>query len=291
VPRGADEGERPSGRGRLWIVATPLGNVLDISERARRCLAQCDCVLAEDTRRAKRLLDELDIAGKRIERLDAHVERAGVGKWLSRLEGGEDLALISDAGTPAVSDPGAQLVAAAADAGASVIPLPGPSAVTAALAATGFAGSRFRFMGFLPRRGAERTRALERICDSDESVVLFEAPARMSATLREFARLMPDRAVLVAREISKTYEEYLRGTLEHLASSEAERAWKGEITVVLGPWQRPAASIDDEGLNARIDELRHSGLKPKQIAKTLALETGLGASELYQRITARRRIE
>ena len=113
----------------------------------------------------------------------------------------------------------------------------------------------------------------------------------MSATLSEFASLMPDRAVLVAREISKTYEEYLRGTLEQLATREAERAWKGEITVVLGPWQRPVAEIDDEAIDARIDALRRTGLKPKQIAKTLALETGLGASELYQRITVRRRIE
>jgi len=276
--------------GRLALVATPIGNLSDLSERAAACLREADCVLAEDTRRARKLLRHLGVAGKRVERLDAAMEAREIGRRLEQLRRGAVLALVSDAGTPTVSDPGAELVRAAAAEGIEVTPLPGPSAVTAALAASGMPASRFRFFGFLPRRAAARRSILRQIVETEETAVLFEAPTRMASTLAELARWMPEREAVLAREMTKLYEEFLRGHLAELAAAHAERAWKGELVVVLGPWQAAdrAEPVSEQALEARIDELLAQGMRAKDAAKALSLETGLPAADLYRRISRRR---
>ncbi|MBM4357262.1 MAG: 16S rRNA (cytidine(1402)-2'-O)-methyltransferase [Deltaproteobacteria bacterium] len=269
-------------RGRLTIVATPIGNLEDMSPRAVKALAEADVILAEDTRRTRALLTHLGIAGKRIERLDAHVERHAVDRWVSRLEVGDAIALVTDAGTPAVSDPGSALVRAAAGHGRTVVPIPGPSAVVTALAAAGFPADRFRFFGFLPRKGSGRSEMIDAIVATQETVVFFESPQRAEVTLAELAAQMPDRDAVVARELTKLHEELVRGTLAELA---ARTAWRGELTIVLGPYV--AASRVQEDVDARIDALLAAGGRAKDVAKVLAEETKLSVRELYQRILER----
>lgn len=269
---------------KLYVVATPIGHLEDLSPRAARCLEEADVVLAEDTRRARTLLSHLGIAGKRVERLDAEKEARGVAAWIT--DDDRVLALISDAGAPAVSDPGAALVRAAAERGHAVVPVPGPSAVTTALMAAGFSGERFRFFGFLPRKGTARREALAEIRDTREPCVLFEAPKRIAATLADLAALMPDRAAVVARELTKLHEEFLRGPLSLLASE--DRSWRGEITLVLGPGGAPATKMTAEELDARIDELLSEGRRAKEASQELALVSGWTARDVYARINARK---
>jgi 16S rRNA (cytidine1402-2'-O)-methyltransferase len=265
------------------VVATPIGNLGDVSARAAEALAEADVVLAEDTRRARALLAHLRISGKPVERLDASVEArpAVLEGWVARLRRGGSVALCTDAGTPGVSDPGAALVRAVAAAGLGVTPVAGPSAVTAALSVSGFGGGRFRFFGFLPRAGGARRRCLEEVAATAEPVVLFEAPPRMAATLRELAERMPEREALVARELSKLHEELLRGPLAALAEREAARRWRGEITLVLGSWERPAERADEEAIARRAAELAAGGMRPRAIVRALAAETRLSSRDLY----------
>jgi 16S rRNA (cytidine1402-2'-O)-methyltransferase len=278
-------GEARRMSGRLAIVATPIGNLGDLSERAIAELRDADLVLAEDTRRTRALLTHLGIAGKALERLDAHAEEERVAPVLARLMEGARVALVSDAGTPAISDPGARLVRAAAAAGCEVTALPGPSAVTTAIAASGFGGERFRFFGFLPRKKSALARTIADIAATDEVVVAFEAPARMAETLAELARSLGDRPAVVARELSKKHEEYLRGTLAELAT--AEREWRGEITLVIGP-APPRALATEADIDARIAELPDE-LPPRDAAKLVAAETGWSARDVYARLLAARR--
>jgi len=281
--RGAD--------GQLALVATPIGNLGDVTARAVDCLARADAILAEDTRRARALLCHLGLQGKRIERFDAHAERERVDHWVARMQAGERLGLLSDAGTPAVSDPGAVLVRACAEAGVQVTPIPGPSAVMAAVAASGLCSTGFRFLGFLPRGGGGRTRALELVLHTAEAVVLFESPRRLGETLADLVRLMPTRQAVCAREMTKLHEEFLRGTVAALERMTHERSWQGEIVLVLGPFAAEPVRTpwSDDALAARIDELRASGMRPKEMARALALETGLGAADAYRRICAQPR--
>jgi 16S rRNA (cytidine1402-2'-O)-methyltransferase len=274
--------ENAAPRGRLTIVATPIGNLEDMSPRAVKALAEADVILAEDTRRTRALLTHLGISGKRIERLDAHVERHAVDRWVARLEVGDAIALVTDAGTPAVSDPGSALVRAAADHGRTIVPIPGPSAVVTALAAAGFPADRFRFFGFLPRKGSGRTEILDAIVATEETAVFFESPQRADVTLAELAARMPEREVVVARELTKLHEELVRGTLTSLA---ARREWRGELTIVLGPYRAVAHEAAD--VDERIDALLAAGGRAKDVAKVLAEETKLSVRELYQRILER----
>jgi 16S rRNA (cytidine1402-2'-O)-methyltransferase len=266
--------------GWLAIVATPIGNLEDVSPRAVRTLAEADAILAEDTRRTRALLTHLGIAGKELARVDANTERGAAGRWLVRVAAGGKIALCTDAGTPAVSDPGAALVREAGERGLTVVPIPGPSAVVAALAASGMPADRFRFFGFLPRKGMAREEAIAAVAGTEETVVLFESPERAEHTLADLAARMPERAAVVARELTKMHEELARGTLAALAE---RREWRGELTVVLGPWHAAPQAVDIE---ARIAELRARGMRPKEIAKALAAETGLPASELYAKVIA-----
>jgi len=273
----------------LYVVATPIGNLGDLSARAIEVLRACDRVAAEDTRRTRQLLTHFGIGGKPIDALHAHSEARDVERLVAHLRDGESIALATDAGTPGVSDPGDALVRAAIAAGVRVVPIPGPSAVLAALVASGLGGGAgFRFMGFLPREGPPRARAIAEACATPEPVVLFESPNRIAATLSELAEATPAREGCVARELTKMHEELVRGTLAELAA--LDREWIGEIALVLGahtPESREA-TVDDAALDARIDEELARGGHAKSIAERLAAWCGRPRRDVYERVVARK---
>ena len=280
-----DEGARP---GTLYVVATPIGNLDDLSPRAADVLRSVDRVLAEDTRRTRTLLLHVGASPSFVERLDAHATPRELERAASHLERGQSLALVTDAGTPVVSDPGAALVRLARARGLRVVPLPGPSAVTAALSVSGLGGGGgFVFLGFLPRAGRERARALARVASTPEPVVLFESPERVRATLADLARDAPDREVVVARELTKLHEELVSGTLRELA--EAERSWRGELCLVLGPIELRDEPPSDAELDDAIDQALARGASPKDVAEELSELYGLRKRDVYQRVLGRRR--
>lgn len=276
--------------GTLYVVATPIGNLDDITARAVDVLQRCHRIAAEDTRRSRKLLSHLGITGKPMHALHAHSSARDVAKVTGALEAGESVALVTDAGTPSVSDPGDAVVKAAITAGVRVVPIPGPSAALAALVASGLTGGGgFRFMGFVPREGAARHEAIAAICATPEPVILFESPERTAATLRELAEATPERAGCVARELTKIHEEIVRGTIATLAAD--REAWRGEIAIVLGAW-RPKereATIDDAAVDARIDRELAAGAHSKTIAERLAAWSGRPKRDVYERVVSRKR--
>jgi 16S rRNA (cytidine1402-2'-O)-methyltransferase len=275
--------------GTLFVVATPIGNLGDITLRAIETLRNADRVIAEDTRRTRALLSHLGVSGKPIDRLDATAGPADVARAVEHLVHGERVALVTDAGTPVVSDPGTALVAAAARAGILVVSIPGASAVTAAIAVAGLVTGGFRFLGFLPRAGEARRAAVELVRTTPESVVLFEAPQRCAETLTDLARAAPSRSVVVARELTKMHEELLRGTLAEVAAAPRDE-WMGEVTIVIGPAppEHEDRAAIDATLDARIDQELALGRRAKEIAEALAMETGRPRREIYARVLARR---
>lgn len=275
--------------GTLSVVATPIGNLQDITARALDVLRACDRVAAEDTRRTRALMTHFGISGKPVEALHAHSSEGDVARIVAHLEAGEHVAVVTDAGTPAVSDPGAEIVRAAIAIDARVVPVPGASAVLAALAASGLASDAgFRFLGFLPRDGVARAEAIAKACATPEPVVVFESPNRTSATLRDLAEATPERAACVARELTKVHEELTRGPLRALAGQ--EREWIGEIVIVLGGYAPDARSeaIDDGAIDARIDAELARGLHAKTVAERIAAWSGRPKREVYERVVARK---
>jgi len=275
--------------GTLYVVATPIGNLGDLTLRAIDLLKSCERVAAEDTRRTRQLLSHLGIEGKPLDALHAHSSARDVAKLVERLESGESVALVTDAGTPAVSDPGDALVKTAIAAGIKVVPIPGASAVLAALVASGLAtGVGFRFLGFLPRDGAARRDGIATVCATPEPVVLFESPERTQATLAELADAMPERAACVARELTKVHEELVRGTLATVAKD--RDAWRGEIAIVLGAWSPDtrAEQIDDDAIDARIDRELDAGTHGKTVADVVAAWAGRPRREIYERVVRRK---
>ncbi len=273
-----------SAAGTLTVVATPIGHLDDITLRALKALADADLVLAEDTRRSRVLLEHHGIS-RPLRPFHAHSPDRHVDELLGRLEGGESLVLISDAGTPLVSDPGARLVAAARDAHIPVTSTPGPSAVLAALTIAGLRADRFRFIGFLARQGKRRRTALAEIAAAPEATVLFESPRRVAALLKDLAPLLDQRRLAVCRELTKLHEEIRRGTCAELLSHFGEGA-RGEVTVVIEASDSVAAPAIDE--EAFIDEALVRGEHPRAIAKALASQSPLSASEAYAKVRARR---
>jgi 16S rRNA (cytidine1402-2'-O)-methyltransferase len=275
--------------GILYVVATPIGNLADLTLRAIDTLKTSDRVAAEDTRRTRQLLSHLGIEGKPLDALHAHSTARDVAKLVERLETGESVALVTDAGTPAVSDPGDALVKAAIAANVRIVPIPGASAVLAALVASGLAtGVGFRFIGFLPREGAARRDGVATVCATPEPVVLFESPERTQATLAELADAMPERPACVARELTKLHEEVVRGTLASLAKD--RDSWRGEIAIVLGAWSPDMRSeaIDDDAIDARIDRELEGGTHAKTVADVVAAWSGRPRREIYERVVRRK---
>jgi 16S rRNA (cytidine1402-2'-O)-methyltransferase len=278
--------------GVLYVVATPIGNLGDVTVRAIEVLRSVDRIAAEDTRHTKKLLSHVGAEGKALDALHAHSTERDVERIVERLASGESVALVTDAGTPVVSDPGDALVRRAIDEGVRVVPIPGPSAVLAALTASGLAtGGGFRFFAFLPRDGTGRNAAIAAVAATPEPVVLFESPERTAATLADLARATPGRKVAVARELTKVHEEILRGTLEVVATAEAEREWRGEIAIVLGAYDPASreAAVDDAAIDARIDADLAAGLHAKTVAERVAAWSGRPKREIYERVVTRKR--
>ncbi len=278
--------------GTLFLVSTPIGNLGDITVRAADLLRTADAVLCEDTRHSRRLLDHL---GSRVPTLSVHEHneaRRSEG-LVARLAAGETFALVSDAGTPLLSDPGARLVEAAIAGGIPVVALPGASALLAALVASGLDAERFTFFGFLARRGRERTAELGAIAASPFTSVIYEAPSRVPDTLGDLAAACGDtRHAAVARELTKQYEEIRRGTLGELAAYHATSAPRGEVVLVVAG--RPAVAagdaVDDAAVRDRVRALLAAGTAPRDAARALVDEFGIGRNAAY-RITQEERGE
>jgi len=268
----------------LYVVGTPIGNVGDITPRAREALAGALRVLAEDTRRTRVLLGQLGISGKSLIRFDAHATPARIQSLVTAIGEGESVALVTDAGMPAVSDPGAELVRAAREQGVRVVVVPGPSAVTAALAVSGLVSGPFTFLAFLPRQGKKRRAALERILRSTEPVVLFEAPSRLTETLRELAELDPARRATLCRELTKIHEEVIHAPLAELAA--LDREWLGEVTLVVEQGTGPAKAEAREpaDLDQEIAQKLSEGAHPRDLALELAKRAGVSRRTAYQRV-------
>lgn len=270
--------------GTLHLVSTPIGNLDDVTRRAATVLAECDRVLAEDTRRTSVLLRHLGVDKPMIS-LHAHNEASRIDRILAWLEAGESLALVSDAGTPVVSDPGQRVVAAVASAGHPVIPIPGPSAVLAALAASGLPAERFAFLGFVPRKGGERRELLDRIATTRETVVVFESPERTVALLRDLVdRCGGERRVAVARELTKLHEEVFRGTLEAAHSYYEEGGVRGEVTMVVEPAASPEGpdEADEAAAGALAQALLDEGTSPSRAAREVARRLGIPRNAAYE---------
>lgn len=265
----------------LHVVSTPIGNLGDLTVRAARALAEADRVLAEDTRRTATLLRHLAVDTPMVS-LHEHNEARRAEQVVAWLDAGETLALVSDAGTPLVSDPGARLVRAVVEAGHEVVPLPGPSAVLAALVASGLPSDRFAFLGFVPRKGGERDSTLARIAGSSETTVAFESPERLSALLADLVETCGgERDACVARELTKVHETVRRGTLAELSAYYQEDPPRGEVTLVVAP--APPASSDDIEAEARREARRllAAGTTPSRTAREVARRTGMARNRAY----------
>lgn len=271
--------------GVLWLVATPIGNLDDLTLRALRVLREADVVLAEDTRHTKKLLSHHGV-GTPMRSLHAHTPDAKIASLVEELRAGATFALVSDAGTPVVSDPGLRLSAAARDAGVTVTVAPGASAVLAALCVSGLRADRFRFWGFLPRTTGKRASALDELCRDPVAHVLFEAPNRTHTLLEELAARVGSRRVCVCRELTKIHEEAARGTAAELALRFAGGV-RGEVTIVVEA-SDVAAELAEVDVDAFIAERVAAGEKPKVIAKALAAAMGTSAAEAYELVVAAR---
>ena len=270
----------------LFVVATPLGNLGDLSHRAEEVLRTAPVVAAEDTRRIRGLLTHLD-AHPLVLSFHAHSPEKRQDRLLEILGEGRDVALVTDAGTPGVSDPGETLVAAVRNAGFAVVPVPGPSAVSTALSASGLPADRYVFLGFLPRKGRERARLLGIAGAAEWTVVLYEAPLRLVELLRDLAAVAGSgRQAVVCRELTKIHEEFRPGTLEELASYYEAVPPRGEITVVLAG--RPDADAEPAPADTaeRAAELLASGLSRKAVVQRLVADTGVARNEAYRIVTS-----
>ena len=271
--------------GRLFIVGTPIGNLEDITLRAIRVLKEVRLVAAEDTRHSRKLLAAHGITTPLIS-LHEHNEAARAGLLLGKLQAGQDVAYISDAGTPAISDPGARLVRAALAAGVRVVPVPGASAVASALSVSGFGADAFLFAGFLPSRGAARRAVLADLKGEPRTLVFYESPRRLSATLKDLAAIFGDREAVLCRELTKVFEEVLRGPLSALGARLETGAVRGEVTlVVAGCGGGDAApSVDAADLREMAVRLAREGLSRRDRVEIIARETGLPRRLVYQKI-------
>jgi len=272
--------------GTLYVVATPLGNLQDLTLRAADVLRRVEVVAAEDTRHTRPLLSHLGAAPQMLS-FHAHSDERRIDGLLEILHGGRSVALVSDAGTPAISDPGFELVAAARAAGIDVVPIPGPSAVATVLSAAGLPADRYLFLGFVPRKGSERTRLLTRAAQEEWSVVLFEAPNRVVALLEDLAEVAGEgRRVTIGRELTKLHEEIVAGTLADMAGYYTKSEPRGEFTVVLEGTGQPAAAPDRSAEAAELARrLLAEGHSRREVAQQVATELGLARNAAYRLVT------
>jgi 16S rRNA (cytidine1402-2'-O)-methyltransferase len=266
--------------GRLLVCATPIGNLSDISDRLREVLGSVDVVFAEDTRRTAKLLQHIG-ASPRVRSLFVGNERARTEEVLTALEAGEMVALVSDAGMPTVSDPGASVVRAASSAGHHVSVIPGPSAVTSAVAVAGFGADRFSFEGFLPRKGKERASRLDSIAGEDRPVVLFASPHRLARDLADMAAVVSaDRDLAVMRELTKLHEEIWVGPISEAVEHWSDREIRGEITIVLAPGV--VEGVSSEAAIEKARSLVEGGSTASEAARQVASSTGVARRVVYE---------
>jgi 16S rRNA (cytidine1402-2'-O)-methyltransferase len=263
----------------LAVCATPIGNLDDVTLRLLEELRSADLIVCEDTRHTRVLLDRHGISGAKLLSYHEHNEAKRTAELLPRLLAGERIALVSDAGMPGISDPGARLVGAALEHGVPVTVLPGPSAVDTALVAGGFAADRYQFIGFLPRGGGALAVLWRELAAWRYPVVAFESPQRLPATLRSLAAAQPEREIAVCRELTKKFEEVVRGPALEVSARFVE-APKGEITLVLGPG---GEEPDLPGALAAVAELVTAGVPRRQAADVVSRLTGTSRNELYRR--------
>lgn len=273
---GADGGD-----GRLVLVGTPIGNLGDLSRRAVEALAAADLVCCEDTRRTGRLLQHAGIRAPALRVVNEHTESGAVDDVLARLGRGERVAVVSDAGMPGISDPGERLVAAAVGAGFVVEVVPGPSAATTALVASGLPSGRFVFEGFLPRKGSARTARLAAVAGEPRTVVLYEAPHRVTRTLEDLAKACgPDRRVALARELTKLHEEIWRGSLHEAVDRVAEVEPRGEYVLVLDG-APPPGEVTDDDIVAALSTARAGGASTRDAVAAVAADLGVPKRRAY----------
>ena len=270
--------------GTLYIVATPIGNLEDITLRARRALRECDFIACEDTRQTRKLLEHLDISKPLVSYYE-HNEAERAGELVAKLEAGANAALVSDAGTPLISDPGYRVVTAAINAGIPVVPIPGVTAAVSALSASGLATDSFRFCGFLPAKTTQRRKMLQQLKTETCTLIFYETPHRILDALTDVEAVMGSRPAVVARELTKIHEEFLRGTAGEIRAALAERpSVKGEITLLIGKAES-AAVADDTPLEEAVGAAEAQGLSRMDAIKRVAKDRGLSKREVYRTIT------
>lgn len=264
--------------GALFVVATPIGNLEDLSFRAVRVLREVKVIACEDTRHTRLLLQRHAIVTPLVS-YHEHNERSRTPELVRRLRAGESVALVSDAGTPLLSDPGYTLIREAISSGVPVVPIPGPSAITAALSVAGLPTDRFVFLGFLPRKSAERRRVLEAVQGIPWTLVLFEAPTRVEATLTELQAILGDRPIALMRELTKRFEEVLRGTPREVLAQAQGRRLRGEVTVVVGGASPAATSAGDP--QKELKALLAAGTPPTEAVRLVAQAHGIPRRAVY----------
>jgi 16S rRNA (cytidine1402-2'-O)-methyltransferase len=276
--------------GCLYVVATPIGNLEDITMRALRVLKEADVIACEDTRQTLKLLSHFDIS-KRLVSYHEHNELTRAAEIVIELEQGAKVALVSDAGTPAISDPGHRLVSLCLRHGIHVVPVPGASAFVAALAASGMPIEEFVFTGFLPSRPTERRKSLRELASDKRTLALYEAPHRLLDTLEDALEILGNRPAVIAREVTKVYEEFQRGHIEDLIATARKKAPRGEITLLIGPpdGHQPHATTpsaqDKAPLSRRVDEImQERGVDRKAALKQVARERGITRREAYKQL-------
>jgi 16S rRNA (cytidine1402-2'-O)-methyltransferase len=291
----------PNG-GCLYLISTPIGNLEDITLRALRILKEVDLVACEDTRETAKLLHRYGIH-KRALSYHEHNEIVRAAEIMLELEDGARVALLSDAGTPGISDPGYHLVQLAIRHGIPVVPVPGPTALVAALAASGLPADHFHFVGFLPPKATQRRKALKALEAEPATLIFYEAPHRIADSLADMRAVLGDRRAVVAREVTKMHEEFLRGRLSELAQLAKRRTLKGESTVLVAPLdteipRKPVAIVRvrarrvDQSISARVAHLeRRRGLDLKKALKVVARELGISRSEAYRRLQEERALD
>ncbi|TQF11924.1 16S rRNA (cytidine(1402)-2'-O)-methyltransferase [Myxococcus llanfairpwllgwyngyllgogerychwyrndrobwllllantysiliogogogochensis] len=267
--------------GTLYLVATPIGNLGDISARALETLRAVRFIACEDTRHSRVLLDHFGIGGKDLVSLPAFAEGQRAGRILDRIAEGDDCALVTDAGSPAISDPGERLVAEALERGLTVVPIPGATALVAALSASGLPTGRFHFLGFLPRKGAERRAMLEEVAALSATLVLYESPRRLGETLPDLQEAWGDRRACVARELTKLHEEFVRGPLSELSARYATEEARGEV-VVLVEGRTGERRWSEEELRRGLEEGLARGEKLKPLSTELARRAGWSGQDVYR---------
>jgi 16S rRNA (cytidine1402-2'-O)-methyltransferase len=276
--------------GCLYVVATPIGNLEDISLRALRILKECDAIACEDTRQTIKLLTHFDIQ-KRMISYHEHNEITRASEIIIELEQGAKIALVTDAGTPAISDPGNRLVSLCLRHGIQVVPLPGASAFVTALAASGMAIDEFTFIGFLPSRPTERRKHLRALATEPRTLAFYEAPYRLLDTLEDALEILGNRPAVVARELTKVYEEFLRGHLEEVLENVRKKPPRGEITLLIGPADGEAQHLAADAAQAAVplarrvtEVMKERGVDNKAALKQVARERGLTRREAYKQL-------